>query len=62
MRQVSASVTSMEWADGAQSALGLHALPDDVLAHVLAHLPSIRDFGRADCLCRAWHARGSPVE
>ena len=43
MRQVSASVMSMEWADGAQSALGLHALPDDVLAHVLAHLPSTRD-------------------
>ena len=49
-------------AGGAQSALGLHALPDELLARVLVHLPSIRDFGRADCVCRAWHARGSPVE
>ena len=45
-----------------QSAVGLDALPDELLARVLAHLPSIRDFGRADGVCRAWRACGSPVE
>ena len=43
-------------------ARGMEALPDELLARVLAHLPSIRDFGRADGVCRAWRARGSPVE
>ena len=41
---------------------GLLALPDELLVRVLMHLPSIRDFGRADCVCCAWHAGGSPVE
>ena len=41
---------------------GLLALPDELLVRVLTHLPSIRDFGRADCVCCAWHAGGSPVE
>ena len=45
-----------------QSVARLDALPDELLARVLAHLPSIRDLGRADGVCRAWHARGSPVE
>ena len=45
-----------------QPARGILALPDELLARVLAHLPSDRDFGRADCVCSAWHAAGSPVE
>ena len=45
-----------------QGALGLVALPDDLLARVFSHLPSFHDFGRVDCVCRAWRARGSPVE
>ena len=45
-----------------RSARGINALPDELLARVFAHLPSIRDYGRADCVCRAWHARSSPVE
>ena len=46
----------------ARPATGIQALPDDLLARVLVHLPSIRDFGRADCVCRAWHVPGSPIE
>ena len=41
---------------------GLHSLSAEMQAHVLVHLPSIRDFGRASCVCRAWRADGSPVE
>ena len=41
---------------------GLHSLSAEIQAHVLVHLPSIRDFGRASCVCRAWRADGSPVE
>ena len=52
----------LERARGAHPAVGLHALPDELLARVLAHLPSTRDFGRADGVCRAWRAHGSPVE
>ena len=51
-----------ERARDAERAVGIDALPDELLARVLAHLPSIRDFGRADGVCRAWRARGSPVE
>ena len=51
-----------ERARDAERAVGLDALPDELLARVLTHLPSIRDFGRADGVCRAWRARGSPVE
>ena len=42
----------------------VHELLDltDELVYVLMHLPSIRDFGRASCVCRAWRADGSPVE
>ena len=42
----------------------VHELLDltDGLVCVLVHLPSIRDFGRASCVCRAWRADGSPVE
>ena len=52
----------MERARGAQAKAGLSALPDELLTRVLVHLPSICDFGRADGVCRAWRARGSPVE
>ena len=52
----------MERARDAQAKAGLSALPDELLARVLVHLPSICDFGRADGVCRAWRARGSPVE
>ncbi len=48
-----------------QPARGLLALPDELIARILAHLPSIRDFGRADCVCCEWHTwreGGSPVE
>ena len=51
-----------ERARDAERAVGINALPDELLARVLTHLPSIRDFGRADGVCRAWRARGSPVE
>ena len=42
----------------------VHELLDltDELVCVFMHLPSIRDFGRASCVCRAWRADGSPVE
>ena len=53
---------SMQREHGTQSTLGLHSLPDELLTRVLVHLPSARDFGRADGVCRAWHATGSPVE
>ena len=56
------SAPNAEPARGAKRATGFKALPDELLARVLVHLPSIRDFGRANCVCRAWHARGSPVE
>ena len=52
----------MERARGAPPAVGLSALPDELLARVLVHLPSTHDYGRADGVCHAWHARGSPVE
>ncbi len=53
----------MERARDAQAKAGLiSALPDELLARVFTHLPSIHDFGRADGVCRAWRARGSPVE
>ena len=42
--------------------LELHALPDELIAHVLARVPSIRDLGRAHCVCHAWHKDDSPVE
>ena len=51
-----------ERARDAEHAVGIDALPDELLARVLTYLPSIRDFGRADGVCRAWRARGSPVE
>ena len=51
-----------ERARDAERAVGIDALPDELLARVLTHLPSIRDFGRADGVCRAWRASGSPVE
>ena len=60
MRTRSAPNAEPAW--GAKRATGFKALPDELLARVLVHLPSIRDFGRANCVCRAWHARGSPVE
>ena len=41
---------------------GLHSLSADMQADVLVHLSSIRDFGRASRVCRAWHADGSPVQ
>ena len=41
---------------------GIDVLSDELLVCVLAHLPSIRDFGRADGVCRAWRSDGSPVE
>ncbi len=40
----------------------LQQLPDELIARVLARLPSTRDLGRAHCVCHAWHADGSPVE
>ena len=52
----------MQRAHDTQRSLGIHSLPDELLARVLAHLPSARDFGRADGVCRAWHATDSPVE
>ena len=36
-------------------------LPDELLERVFAHLTSIRDFGRAGCVCHAWRKRDSPV-
>ena len=45
-----------------EPAVGIDALPDELVARVLAYLPSIGDFGRASRVCRAWHAGGSPVE
>ena len=51
-----------ERARDAERAVGIDTLPDELLARVLTHLSSIRDFGRADGVCRAWHARASPVE
>ena len=56
------SARNAEPARGAIRATGLQALPDELLARVFVRLPSIRDFGRVDCVCRAWRARGSPVE
>ena len=56
------SARNAEPARGAKRATGLQALPDELLARVFMHLPSIRDFGCVDCVCRAWHASGSPVE
>ncbi len=56
------SARNAEPARGAKRTTGLQALPDELLARILVHLPSIRDFGRANCVCRAWHARASPVE
>ena len=53
---------SMGRARGAQPALELSALPDELIARVLACLPSVHDLGRAGCVCRAWRADGSPVE
>ena len=52
----------MERARGAPPAVGLSELPDELLVRVLVHLPSVHDYGRADGVCHAWHARGSPVE
>ena len=52
----------MQLASDGQRSLGLHALPDELLALALSFLASTRDLGRADCVCRAWHAAGSPVE
>ena len=60
MRTLSATRAN-ERARDAERAVGIDALPDELLARVLAHLPSARDFGRADCVCRAWHADGSPA-
>ncbi len=39
--------------------LELGALPEELLARMLARLPSPADLGRADCVCRAW---AQPVE
>ena len=43
----------MQRAHDTQRTLGLHSLPDELLARVFTHLPSIHDFGRADGVCRA---------
>ena len=56
------SARNAEPARGAKRATGLQALPDELLVRVFVRLPSILDFGCVDCVCRAWHARGSPVE
>ena len=42
--------------------MGLYRLSAEMQAHVLVHLSSTRDFGRASCVCCAWRADGSPVE
>ncbi len=57
----SAAIREMEPEIGAPKP-GLHSLPAEMHVRVLVHLPSIRDFGRACCVCRAWRADGSPVE
>ena len=56
------SMRKMQLPSDDQRALGLHALPGELLALALSFLASTRDLGRADCVCRAWHAAGSPVE
>ena len=42
-------------------AVGLLDLPDELIDRVLMQLSSVRDLGRAGCVCRAWRGGDSPV-
>ena len=45
----------------APRAVELLDLPDELIDRVFKHISSVRDLGRAGCVCRAWRAGDSPV-
>ena len=45
----------------APRAIELMHLPDELIDRVFKQLSSVRDLGRAGCVCRAWRAGDSPV-
>ena len=45
----------------APDAVELLDLPDELIDRVFKQLSSVRDLGRAGCVCRAWRAGDSPV-
>ena len=40
----------------APRAVELLDLPDELIDRVFKHIPSVRDLGRAGCVCRTWRA------
>ena len=45
----------------APRAIELLDLPDELIDRVFKQVSSVRDLGRAGCVCRAWRAGDSPV-
>ena len=45
----------------APCAFQLLKLPNELIDRVFEKLSSVRDFGRAGCVCRAWRAGDSPI-